>query len=270
MYTIKTPKDDFATLPTQQRHSRTVLSRKILFPHLSPTSRRHSCIISSSLAHTPKPVHPSGVDSPPKPLETPVFTEIARRLADRVADLTHRPERALLAGNVSEVSGFLMHKFQNYTELSSSNEVSPKSCDILIGHLGFGQNPGEILTTAAPSLKPDSPILLSLLGQGSFAEIPGPPPLPDVRHLGDSPEVRALSLPVIDRDKLTLAFATPEAAQRTFKAHGWPVTDLNISKLTIEIIYIHGHTKGAHQPQPAQRGSGKVSMVKILHNNSDT
>jgi hypothetical protein len=210
------------------------------------------------------------VNSPSKPLETPVFSEIAHRLADRVADLAHRPQHALLAGNTPQISEILKQQFQNNTELSSSNSLPSVSCDLLIGHLGFGQNPAKILTAAAPFLKPDSPILLSLLGQGSFAEIPSPPSLPDVRDVGDFPQVRALSLPVIDRDRLALTFATPEAAQRTFKAHSWPVSNFNISKLTIEIIYIHGHTKGAHQPQPAQRGSGKVSMVKILHNNSDT
>jgi hypothetical protein len=207
---------------------------------------------------------------PPKAAETPVFNEIARRLADRIADLARPPTRALLAGTLSPFSEILTRQFQNIIFISSSNQIKQKPCNLLIGHLAIGQNPADILAAAAPHLAPDSPIILSLFGQGSFAEFPEPPSLPDVRDIGDAAAIRALSLPVIDRDKLTLTFATPDAAERTFRAHNWPADDFNVSKLTIEIIYIHGHTKAPNQPQPLKPGSGKISLVKILHNNSDT
>jgi hypothetical protein len=210
------------------------------------------------------------VDTPSKRPETPVFSEIARRLADRVADLAKRPTRALVAGHAVPILDILNKQFQNIEQISLSDQPPQKPCDLLIGHLELGQDPAQILAAATPHLAPDSPILLSLLGHGSFAEIPQPPRLPDVRDLGDSAQVRALALPVIDRDRLTLTFASPDAARRTLEAHNWPAANFNINKLTIEIIYIHGHTKGPHQPQALKPGSGKVSLVKILHNNSDS
>lgn len=208
-----------------------------------------------------------------QPVYPVVWREIARRLADRLDDLARKPARAIVVGAEAPISKIITEQYQHITVLSLTDKsLQNTPADLLIGHLPLGASVAAVLAQATPLLAPDSPILLSLLGDGSFAETNSPPQLPDVRALGDLPGIRKLSLPVIDRDRLTLTFANEAALHRTFSAHGWPpaaLNNMNINKLTIEIIYVHGHTKGAAQPQPARRGSGKISLVKILHNNSD-
>ncbi|HEX2859454.1 MAG TPA: hypothetical protein VHP58_04590 [Alphaproteobacteria bacterium] len=204
----------------------------------------------------------------------PVFNEIARRLADRLDDLLRKPTRALITGTEAPISHIIQQQYQHIAILSSTDtSLQTEPANLLIGHLPLSADVAQVLAQATPLLAPDSPVILTLLGLGSFAETQSPPPLPDVRDIGDLPGIRKLSLPVIDRDRLTLTFENEAALHRTFEAHGWPLaalSNMNINKLTIEIIYIHGHTKGPNQPQPAKRGSGKVSMVKILHTNSES
>jgi hypothetical protein len=211
--------------------------------------------------------------NPPQPAPQPVWSEVARRLADRFHDLVRKPQNLLITpGDNGQFLHEIKKQFQNISTEYLSNTLSETArFEALAGPLPLGLDPAQAVEAALPFLNPDSPLLLATLGGGSFAEIKGGQGLPDVREVGDAMQRLGLSLPVIDRDLLTLTFASPAAAQRTFAAHNWAAPaadDFNISKLTIEIIYIHAHTFGAGQPHAAKRGSGKVPLVKILHDNS--
>ncbi|NBX86456.1 MAG: hypothetical protein EBQ80_04360 [Proteobacteria bacterium] len=152
------------------------------------------------------------------------------------------------------------------------------------------------------SLRADGVLLISVLGMESFREFRaawteiGEPhghiiPLTDVREVGGLLQKIKLALPVVDRDIITLTFPTftalysflrREGLRNVFTGrHQGLLTPRKLQAmeqaytqlfkrpdgrlpLTLEVIYAHGLRPSINQPTAAKRGSGKVSLVRIL------
>lgn len=148
------------------------------------------------------------------------------------------------------------------------------------------------------SLRPDGVLLATFLGAESFTEIRqafGPEHagnLPDVQDVGGLLQRLKLALPVIDRDRITLTFRDFAGMYATLREEGWSgnalgwrrqglVTPRKLAEmetryramfgrgdgrlpLTVEVIYAQAFRPHDNQPVSAKRGSGKVSLVRIL------
>lgn len=148
------------------------------------------------------------------------------------------------------------------------------------------------------ALRPDGLLLASTLGVGSFGEFAAAwgegghvVPLTDVKECGALLQKLKLALPVVDRDMLTLTFGSMDAMYDSLRAHG--VGNVFMGRmqglcgkgrfkgmearyaemfrrpdgrvpLTVEVVYLHGFKPAAGQPLAARRGSGKVSLVRIM------
>lgn len=159
------------------------------------------------------------------------------------------------------------------------------------------------LYRAMQRLVPDGLLLATTLGTESFKELRAAfaqaglshggrvIPLTDVQAVGELLQRLKLALPVVDRDVVTLTFTDFDALLAQLTAHGarnispfrqkglmTPRQLLRVKEayerlfkrddgrlpLTLEVIYLHGWTPGEGQPAAAKRGSGKVSLVRIL------
>ena len=151
------------------------------------------------------------------------------------------------------------------------------------------------MAEALPHLRPEGVVLGYVLGAGSLPELrqacavnnfPAPPALPAVQDVGSLLQRAKLALPVIDRDLITLTFSSSGKLMQFLKAHqllqrpphsglitprrwqrlqaAYPVRADGKLPLTLEVIYFHAVQPSAQTPQAAARGSGKVSLVKIL------
>lgn len=226
---------------------------------------------------------------------TPFFTEIARRLTDRLADTTRT---FTTVHNISTDNGATQ-------ALLSSYNLQPTTYNLLIANLTLTTltNPVEALHTHLANLQPDGLFLASTLGAASFPEFRAAfhaaglsphartTPLPDVQECGILLQRLKLAMPVVDRDIITLTFPSMKTLLATLRAHGnhnwhpnrahglltprqWakvcnayqtlhPRTDGRIP-LTLEVIYLHGWQPHENQPKPLKPGAGKISLVKIL------
>lgn len=132
-------------------------------------------------------------------------------------------------------------------------------------------------------LRGDGLLLMSVLGSESFKEVwevagEGAAPLPDVRAAGDLLQRLKVALPVVDRDVIALTFKDLEGLKGAMAGAGervpegeWEETyvtrhgreDGRISA-TLEVIWLQGFRPAEGQPVAAKRGTGKVSLVRIL------
>lgn len=174
---------------------------------------------------------------------------------------------------------------------------------VCLGTLPVVDDVPAFLFRASRLLKPDGLLVAATLGVESFREIRQAfavaglgesghvIPLTDVREVGGLLQRLRFALPVVDRDLITLTsydfpsllgqltaqgarnvssrrgkgLMTPrqlaavgEAYARLFRREDGRLP------LTLEVIYLHGWTPGDGQPVAAKRGSGKVSLVRIL------
>lgn len=156
------------------------------------------------------------------------------------------------------------------------------------------------------ALRGDGLLLATTLGTESFREFrdawaeigePGGHVVPqtDVREAGALLQKLKLALPVVDRDMLTVTFPTFDALYDGLRAHGAGnfytgrrqglVTPRKLKAMeeayvklfarpdgrlpvTLEVVYLHGFKPDAAQPVALKRGSGKVSLVRILGDNN--
>lgn len=156
------------------------------------------------------------------------------------------------------------------------------------------------------ALRDDGLLLMTTLGVESFKEFKEAwaeigeagghvVPLTDVRDSGALLQRLKLALPVVDRDVMTVTFPDFPALYASLRAHGVGnfftgrrqglVTPRKLRRMeeaykrlfmrsdgrlpvTLEVIYLHGFKVGDSQPKAAQRGSGKVSLVRILGDNN--
>lgn len=219
--------------------------------------------------------------------EAPVRQELTRRLTERLSDLKSAPANLLTLNNYSlpEPTASL--------DVLVADMVLPTVEDVPLHLFHYLQ-----------ALKPDGLLLASTLGTESFhefrsawAELGEPTghiiPLTDVREAGALLQRLKMALPVVDRDIITLTFPDFPTLYASLRTHGirnisttrrkglttsrklramedtyrtlFPRADDRLP-LTLEIIYLHAYKQAENQPQPAKRGSGKVSLVRILEN----
>jgi hypothetical protein len=210
----------------------------------------------------------------------PVFLELASRLHTRVADLKGDYSNAYTASLTSHLPPF-------------SAEETFKAI-LLPGTLSLTPSPPEVLQSLIPHLQPEGVILGWVLGEGSLPELhqacaaasfPSPSALPAVQDVGALLQRLGLALPVVDKDTLVLTFPTfarllhhvkslgllqrPSGAGLITPRHlaalekAWPPHPKGFA-LTLNLIFFHAVRPSALTPKAAPRGSGKVSMVKIL------
>ncbi len=201
--------------------------------------------------------------------------ELQRRLDERLADLKG-----------------------HYTQIltpPAPPQHPPYDALLLPGTLNLAAAPSTLLQAALPHLRPDGVVLGYVLGAGSFPELeqaclqagfPLPAALPAVQDVGSLLQRAKLALPVVDRDGLTLTFNTPARLFEFLHQHqalsrpagsglqtprrwhqlqsAYPIRADGKLALTLELIFFHAVQPSAHTPQSAPRGSGKVSLVRIL------
>ncbi len=223
----------------------------------------------------------------PNPLLTSLVMEtLHQRLAERLADQK---------GDFS--------KHYTPTLPYNANNLPPLLCDALLlpGTLSLAPSPTALLQATLPCLRPEGVVLGYVLGEGSFPELQQachtagfapPPALPAVQDVGSLLQRTGLGLPVVDRDLLTLTFSSPVRLMHWLQSHwalqrpphsglltqrrwqrlidAWPVRADGKAPLTLEIIFFHALQPSAQLPQAAKRGSGKISLVKILGTPDDS
>lgn len=206
---------------------------------------------------------------------SPVVIELQRRLAERLADIKGDFSRSLTP--------------------PAAPTQPPYDALLLPGTLSLAASPTAVLAAALPHLRPEGVVLGYVLGEASLPELrqacaaanlPPPPALPAVQDVGSLLQRAKLALPVVDRAFLTLTFTSPARLVEFLRTHHalqrppgsglitprhWqrlqaalPVRADGKVPLTLEIIFFHAVQPSAQTPKAAARGSGQVSMVKIL------
>lgn len=209
-----------------------------------------------------------------------VVQELQRRLRERLAD-------------VKGVRG----KILDANALPPAQPPNGQAYDALLlpGTLSRSQQPVQLLQQYLTLLRPDAVVLGYVLGEGSFpevrhachtAEFPAPPALPAVQDVGALLQRSQLALPVVDRESLILTFTSLNKLINSLKIHDIFTRPKNTGLLTpsrwqqwqkvyperpdgsyactLELIFFHGVTPSMTTPKAAARGSGKISLVKIL------
>jgi SAM-dependent methyltransferase len=222
-----------------------------------------------------------------RPAPQPIYAEIAARLAGRLRDLKTPPRRVVALGHDdAALARILTQEFPGIEvtgvgedQAMAGHGLAEGSYDAVVSNLllPWAEDPVLLLHRAVRYLRPDGVLLAATLGPGSFKELAGgvaplPHPL-DVREAGGVLQRLKLALPVVDKDVLTLTFGDIATVRRSLAAHGWAPADPAATlaaradgklPLTLEVVYLHAFKPAAGQPVAAARGSGRVSLVKIL------
>jgi SAM-dependent methyltransferase len=219
----------------------------------------------------------------------PVTQELARRLEERLADVKGI-ERVLWLGVEALEPDFVI-------------EGGPYDAVVVPLVMTCVNDVPAFLYKCVQALKPDGLVLATVLGVESFKEFRAAwaavgdegghvIPLTDVREAGGLLQRLKLALPVVDRDIITVTFADFKALYKALRDEGAGnaspyrrqglltprklavmeeayrrlfVREDGRLPLTVEVIYLHGFRPGGeNQPTAARRGSGKVSLVRIL------
>ena len=202
---------------------------------------------------------------------------------------------------------------QNHTPGAVGDEealpLGPASIDLFVSTLALqwtNDLPGALVQIRG-ALKPDGLFLAALAGGQTLAELrealfaaeseirggasPRVIPAADVRDLGALLQRAGFALPVVDRDVVTVRYATPFDLFRELKAMGasnaladrdrrpasrrFLVRAAEIYaerfsdpdgrvRATFEIVSVSGWAPHESQQQPARRGSGQVSLAAVL------
>lgn len=221
--------------------------------------------------------------------ERPVSDEIASRLRERLAEVLGDYDNVLWLGSEALAEDF-------------TPTGGPYDVVVVDGVLPVVNDVPVLLFRCLQVLRADGLILASTLGVESFKELRAAwaevgegqghvIPLTDVREVGSLLQKLKIALPVVDRDVLTVTFKDFGALYAALRGHGvgnvhgqrqkglttprrlrameaaykrlFPRADGRVP-VTLEIIYLHGFRPDASQPVAAKRGSGKVSLVRIL------
>lgn len=218
--------------------------------------------------------------------DAPVRAELARRLEERLGEVR---------GKLEDVLRVTAEDFGS-VEAESMNAVAADMVLPLVEDVPL------FLVKCLQVLRGDGLLLATALGAESFtefrsawAEIGEPSghvvPLTDVRDAGALLQRLKLALPVVDRDVMTITFPDFASLYASLRAHGVGnfarnrkqglVTPRKLRRMeeayvqlfaradgripvTLEVIYLHGFKVAAGQPVAAKRGTGNVSLVRIL------
>lgn len=223
-------------------------------------------------------------------------THLAERLLDRLADSKLRPATALnLSADAGATSTRLAALYPDISLPPSS--PPPLLTSLVLANLTLATTPEPetFFANVMEALEPDGTFLATALGPTTFTELfsllPSSPSHPltstplqlaDVQTYGSLLQRQKFALPVIDKDTITLTFATlsqltetlsplfplpalptdTEALETAYrKAHPRPDNRL---PLTLELIYLHGLKPHPKQQKPLKPGQGKTSLVRIL------
>ncbi|MBI1309209.1 MAG: hypothetical protein GC129_05095 [Proteobacteria bacterium] len=219
----------------------------------------------------------------------PVEEEIARRLRERLGEVKGDYAKVHWVGDEGLEDGFAV--VGGPYDAVVANLLLPVVNDVPL-----------FVLRCVEALRPDGLLLLTTLGVESFREFRAAwaevgegqghvIPLTDVREAGSLLQRMKLALPVVDRDVLTVTFPDFAALYKGLRAHGAGNFNLQRGKglvgkgrmkameeayarlfaredgrlqVTLEVVYLHGFKAAAGQPVAARRGSGKVSLVRIL------
>lgn len=217
--------------------------------------------------------------------DAPVRVELTRRLMERLGEVKGKREAALVVKSEDFEAG--LGEF----EAVATDMVLPLVEDVPL-----------FLVRCLQVLRPDGLLLATALGAESFREFRAAwaevgeaqrhvVPLTDVRDAGALLQRLKLALPVVDRDVMVVTFPDFVALYKSMRAHGvgnfftkraqglctprrlkamedayvrlFARADGRIP-VTLEVIYLHGFKQAEGQPTAAKRGSGKVSLVRIM------
>jgi hypothetical protein len=237
-----------------------------------------------------------------KPLPANLFdAEHARRRATR-GGVVRAELHARLAERLAEVKG--ARERVAWVEKGAVPEPGTHDAVVADMVLPLANDVPAFVYGCLQGLRPDGLLLATTLGVASFAEFRqawadiGEPtghviPMTDVREAGTLLQRLKVALPVVDRDVLTLTFPDFATLYATLRAEGgWNAhpgrrpglttpallrrmegayrarfaRDDGRLPVTLEVIYLSGFRAAENQPGAAKRGSGKVSLVRILGN----
>ena len=213
--------------------------------------------------------------------EAPLRAELTRRLEERLAEVKG------VRGRVLRVS-----------REDFSADAEPYDAVLVDMVLATVEDVPLFLYRCRQLLRPDGVLLATTLGGESFREFRAAwneaghvVTLTDVRDAGALLQKLQLALPVVDRDLITVTFPDFATLYDSLRAHGVGNFAAGRAKgltgrarfaameeayarmfrrgdgrlpLTVEVVYLHGFVPAASQPGAAKRGSGKVSLVRIL------
>lgn len=224
----------------------------------------------------------------------PVRDEISARLRERVAEV--RLDMAKVCWLRQEV-----------LEQDFCLPDAPYDAVIVDGFLPLVPDVPVVLLRCLQALREDGFLLGWMLGSESFREFraawacvdEGPDahviPFTDVKSAGALLHRLKVALPVVDRDIITVTFSGFEPLYAALRAHGvanfstrrcsgltsparlrameqaylqlFPREDGRVP-VTLEIVYLHGFRPAPGQPSALKPGSGRVSLVRILEQDS--
>lgn len=222
----------------------------------------------------------------------PVRDELTRRLEERLDEVKGGRARVL---RVTQ-EDFLVDEPGSYNAVVV-DMVLPLVEDVPV-----------FLLKCVQALRGDGLLLASTLGIESFREFRAAwaeigdatghvVPLTDVREGGALLQRLKLALPVVDRDVMTVTFPDFAHLYASLRSHGvgnffakrpqglvtpqrlgamenayvrlFPRADGRVP-VTLEVVYLHGFKPAEGQPVAAKRGSGKVSLVRIVGDAAET
>ncbi len=177
---------------------------------------------------------------------SPVYTETAHRLVERLKD-TNRTFKTVLeagygAGHV-KAAYYAHFKAKNYTTIDMVAAYNADITGNVEGELPLKNNHFDLvlsdmmlpwindvpqtLLKLGRLLKPDGLLLATTLGQQSFKELrtlekPNAfAPMPDVQDVGAALQTLKFAMPVVDKDEITLTFSCFEKMLETIENIGF-------------------------------------------------
>ncbi|RYG60564.1 MAG: hypothetical protein EON60_06730 [Alphaproteobacteria bacterium] len=222
----------------------------------------------------------------------PVRDELTRRLQERLGEVKGGRQCVLHVTREDEVDA-----------LTGDEAYDAVAVDMV---LPLVEDVPLFMYRCTQALRGDGLLLATTLGTESFREFRDAwaevgevgghvVPQTDVREAGALLQKLKLALPVVDRDMLTVTFPNFDALYDGLRAHGAGnfftgrrqglVTPSKLQRMqdaytrmfarpdgrlpvTVEVIYLHGFKPDIAQPVALKRGSGKVSLVRILGDNN--
>ncbi len=234
--------------------------------------------------------------------------QVRRRNGQRGAEPVRQELTRRLHERLGEVKGGRARVLHIHSEHEAEALTGDEAYDAIVVDmvLPLVEDVPVFLYRCVQALRSDGLLLATTLGTESFKEFreawaaigePGGHVVPqtDVREAGALLQKLKLALPVVDRDMLTVTFRTFAALYDGLRAHGAGnffiqrrqglVTPRKLQTMeeayarlfarpdgrlpvTLEVVYLHGFKPDAAQPVALKRGSGKVSLVRILGDNN--
>lgn len=225
----------------------------------------------------------------------------AEQVARRLGRMRDAPVRTELTRRLEERLGEVKGDYRKVLRVTREDFVAePEAYDAVMVDmlLPTMEDVPVFLYRCLQALRPDGLLLATTLGVESFREFRAAwneaghvVPLTDVREAGALLQKLKVALPVVDRDVMTVTFDGFDRMYESLRDHGTGNFSGRRAKgltgterfsamqvaysgmfrrpdgrlpLTLEVLYLHGFKPAASQPTAAKRGSGKVSLVRIV------